>query len=57
MEKECFFTGYCRQIDGSRTVCVYICNKEVAEVDCAYHTCVYAQSCQIGKQIKEESDA
>ena len=57
MEKEYFFTGYCRQLDSSRTVGVCICDGEVAEADCAYHSCVYAPGCQIGKQIKEESDA
>lgn len=57
MEKECFFTGYCRQIDSSRTVCVYICDGSISEIDCAYHSCIYAPGCQIGKQIKEESDA
>ena len=53
MEQEVFFSGYCRQIDGSRTVCVYVVDGELEEADCCYGSCVYAPNCPIGKQIDE----
>ena len=43
---EAFFSGYCRVLDGARTVLV-----EDGEADCEYPDCPYAQSCPIGKQI------
>ena len=53
MEKEVFFSGYCRQIDGARTVFVVVDDGELAEVDCSYETCPHATDCLIGKNIKE----
>ena len=52
MEKEAFFSGYCRQIDGSRTVCAVSENGLLTEVDCCYETCVHAPNCPIGQNIK-----
>ena len=51
MEKELFFSGYCRVLDGSRTVCLITENGALTEVDCAYEHCPYATSCPIGKSI------
>lgn len=51
MEKEGFFSGYCRQIDGARTVCVVVEGGALTEVDCSYETCPYAAACPIGERI------
>ena len=53
MEEETFFTGYCRQIDASRTVVLVTENGELTEVDCNYETCLYSGSCTIGKSISQ----
>lgn len=53
MEREAFFTGYCRQIDSARTVCVEAEGKELTEVDCLYETCPHATDCPIGKSIQD----
>ena len=53
MEREGFFTGYCRQSDGARTVCVVAEGKELLEADCLFETCPYAADCPIGKNIRE----
>ncbi len=52
MEIEKFFSGYCRQIDGSRMVAVVLEDGKLTEVDCAYSNCPYAPSCLIGKEIE-----
>ena len=56
MEQEVFFSGYCRQIDGSRTVCVYVVDGRLEEADCCYGSCVYAPNCPVAKQIDEMSE-
>ena len=43
-----FFSGYCRQLDNSRTVMV-----EEGEPDCLYETCPHKASCDIAKKIAE----
>lgn len=53
MEREFFFSGYCRQLDGSRTVAVTIEDGKVTEVDCCYGNCLYETTCPIGKAICE----
>lgn len=53
MEKEYFFSGYCRQQDQSRMVTLVTEGGTLTEVDCSYETCVYAQGCPIGKQIAQ----
>ena len=53
MEKELFFSGYCRALDGSRTVEVIVENGIVTEVDCAWPNCIPRASCPIAKQIDE----
>lgn len=52
MEVEKFISGYCRQLDASRTVCVLLENGEVTEIDCCYGTCPYQGSCSIAKEIE-----
>lgn len=56
MEEEFFFTGYCRQQDGSRMVAVAIEDKTVTEVDCCYGGCVYEPNCTIAQQIREKCE-
>lgn len=51
MEQERFFSGYCRQLDGSRTVCVVLEYGVPPEVDCCYGNCVYQGSCLIAKEL------
>ena len=53
MERETFFSGYCRQSDGARTVCVVAEDKELADVDCLYQNCPYANDCPIGQNIRD----
>lgn len=53
MEKESFFSGYCRTVDGSRTVCVITENGRLIEVDCSFESCPYTGSCTIAKQIED----
>lgn len=56
MEKEVFFSGYCRTIDDSRMVCVLVEDGQLTEVDCCYETCVHTPGCIIAKSIKELLD-
>lgn len=53
MEKESFFTGYCRQTDSARTVAVITEGSTLTEADCCYPDCSYAVDCPIGKSIAE----
>lgn len=53
MEKEAFFTGYCRQLDQSRMVTAVSENGELTEVDCCYGSCVYEPNCIVAQKIKE----
>ena len=53
MEKEYFFTGYCRALDAGRTVEVITENGEVTEIDCAYPNCIHRSVCPIAKQVDE----
>lgn len=59
MEKEGFFSGYCRQIDNSRTVVAVAEDGALTEVDCCFESCVHAADCTVGKNITEflKSDA
>ena len=53
MEKETFYSGYCRQLDDSRMVEVITENGQLLEVDCCYETCIYTPNCTIAQQITE----
>lgn len=53
MEVEKFISGYCRQLDASRTVCVVLENGEITEVDCCYGSCTHQGSCPLAKEIEE----
>ena len=56
MEKELFFSGYCRVLDSSRTVCIVTEDDKLTDVDCNYEVCPYAKECTIGKNITEQID-
>ena len=51
MEQELFFTGYCRCLDGARTVEVLVEDGQVTEVDCAWPGCIHRSACPIAKEI------
>ena len=53
METERFFSGYCRQLDGSRMVEVITEDGRITEVDCCYGSCVYEANCPIAREIGE----
>lgn len=53
MEKESFFSGYCRTTDESRIVTTITENGKLMEVDCCFETCVHAQNCTIAAQIRQ----
>ena len=53
MEKEAFYSGYCRVLDSSRMVTVVAENGALTEVDCCFETCVHAPSCPIAENIRE----
>ncbi len=53
MEKESFFSGYCRTADGSRTVCVITENGKLIAVDCSFDTCPYTGNCTIAQQLSQ----
>ena len=48
MEQEVFLSGYCRQLDGSRTVTV-----EDGEPDCLYERCDHQNTCSIAQKITQ----
>ena len=53
MEEEKFITGYCRQLDESRMVCILHRGSTLEECDCCYGSCVYQSSCTIAKEIDQ----
>ena len=53
MEREAFFSGYCRNIDGSRMVAVEAEDKELTDAGCDYGSCPYERDCPIAQKIRE----
>ena len=53
MEREGFFSGYCRQLDGARTVVAVAEGDTLTEVDCLYGNCPYATDCPIAQKLRE----
>ena len=53
MEKEAFFSGYCRQLDQTRMVTVIAEDGEVTEVDCCFGNCIYEPNCVIAQKIHD----
>ena len=56
MEDEKFFSGYCRQLDCSRTVTVELTDGAIDSCDCCYGNCVYQPGCPIAREIAELSE-
>ena len=57
MEKEVFFSGYCRTIDQSRMVSVVTEDGQLVEVDCCFESCIHAPNCSIAQQIREMQES
>ena len=53
MEKESFFSGYCRQVDGNRMVAAVNEGSTLLEADCCYPDCPYAADCVVAQKITE----
>ena len=53
MEREDFFSGYCRCIDNSRMVALVTVDGQIDEVDCNYENCPHKIECQIAQKIDE----
>lgn len=51
MEREAFFSGYCRQIDGNRTVCVEAEDQTLTQTDCLMENCPYSTQCPVHEKI------
>lgn len=56
MERECFFSGYCRHLDGSRVVEAVLEEGKLTEVDCCYGSCIYESSCPIAAEIQKTQE-
>ena len=56
MEKEFFFSGYCRTVDKSRMVAAVTEDGKLTEVDCCYSGCIHAPNCTIAKEIRQISE-
>ena len=52
MDREAFFSGYCRCQDQSRTVTGEIENGRFF-ADCSYGSCPYESSCQIAENLRK----
>ena len=55
MYKEEFFSGYCRQIDGSRMVAAELEDGELS-ADCCFGSCPYEDRCTIAASLREFSN-
>ena len=54
MEKEVFFSGYCRMIDDSRMVALVTDNGTLTEVDCCFESCPHTPNCTVAASIRQE---
>ncbi len=52
MEQEAFISGYCRCLDGSRTVAVEM-DGVTWEADCSFGSCPYEDCCTVAQRIRE----
>lgn len=58
MEEACF-SGYCRRIDGSRTVfCEFESSpRRLSEAGCSYPDCEYSSECPIAKAFLDAEES
>ena len=52
MERELFFSGYCRCMDASRMVAVTLEDNNITDVDCNYGSCPYEKDCALAEKIQ-----
>jgi hypothetical protein len=52
METEKFISGYCRQLDQSRMVCIVLESGKLEECDCCFGNCIYEDECPVAAQIR-----
>ena len=53
MERETVISGYCRQIDNGRMVCVEADGQRLTDIDCQFPNCPHAPACPVGEKIRE----
>jgi len=53
MEKELFFSGYCKQLDNGRMVEAVLEDGKLTEVDCCFPECPFAPGCPIAINIQD----
>lgn len=53
MEREGFFSGYCRQLDGSRMVTAVAEDGKIVEVDCCWPDCSCAPNCTVAEKLHQ----
>ena len=53
MERECFFSGYCRAMDSSRTVAIEAEDTVLTSADCDFPDCAYAPNCPVAENIRD----
>lgn len=51
MEKETFFSGYCRTQDCSRMVCAVAEDDKLTDVDCSFEACPFTADCTVAQAI------
>ena len=51
MEDEKFLSGYCRRIDGSRTVTAELEQGRLTEADCDHGRCPHQANCPIAAEL------
>ncbi len=52
MEREGFFSGYCRCTDASRTVLAEAEDTTLLDVDCSYADCPHRPNCPVAEKIR-----
>ena len=53
MEEEKFLSGYCRVLDGSRTVTAELSDGRLVCADCSYGSCIYESGCPIAAELSK----
>lgn len=53
MEEEILLSGYCRCLDGPRTVIAETDGMHLLDADCAYGSCPHEGACPVAQKLKE----